>query len=79
MSKARLQKAVGARIRQIRKDKNITQEEFAKSIGKLRPVIQRIEGGSVNPAIYTLREIAALMSVVSTPNLEDFIAIDGKI
>lgn len=58
MSKIKLQKAIGKRIRQIRQDKKITQEDLATSIGKLRPVLQRIEAGAVNPSVYTLREIA---------------------
>ena len=63
MNKAKLQKTVGARIRQIRKDKNLTQEELAISIKKQRPALQRIEAGGVNPSIYTLREIAGGLGV----------------
>lgn len=63
MNKAKLQKTVGVRIREIRLDNNISQEELAVSIKKKRQVIQRIESGSVNPAIYTLREIAGGLGV----------------
>ena len=63
MNKAKLQKTVGALIRQIRKDKNLTQEELAISIKKQRPALQRIEAGGVNPSIYTLREIAGGLGV----------------
>ncbi len=63
MNKTRLQKTVGVRIRQIRQDRNISQEELASSIGKLRQVIQRIEGGHVNPEIYTLRLIAGGLGI----------------
>lgn len=63
MNEGRLKKKIGARIQEVRLEKNITQEDLAKSIGKLRPVIQRIEGGKVNPAIYTLREIAGGLGV----------------
>jgi transcriptional regulator with XRE-family HTH domain len=63
MNKAKLQKIVGARIRQIRLEKNMTQEELAVSVGKQRPAIQRIEGGHINPSIYTLREVAAGLGI----------------
>jgi len=63
INKARIQKNIGLRIRQLRLEKGITQEELSSSIGKLRPVLQRIEGGQVNPSIYTLREIAGGLGV----------------
>jgi transcriptional regulator with XRE-family HTH domain len=58
MDKGKIKKGIGARIKQLRLKKDITQEQLAKSIGKLKPVIQRIEGGTVNPTIYTLKQIA---------------------
>jgi transcriptional regulator with XRE-family HTH domain len=61
---------MGARIRQQRIIKDITQDDLAKSIGKLRPVIQRIEGGGVNPTIYTLREIAGGLDITLDKLLE---------
>lgn len=63
MNEGRIKKKIGLRIQEIRRSKNITQEDLAKSIGKLRPVIQRIEGGRVNPSIYMLREIAGGLGV----------------
>ena len=63
INQKRLQKAVGAKIRQLRQEKDMTQEELASSIGKLRPALQRIEGGHINPSIYTLREIAGGLGI----------------
>lgn len=63
MNKARLQKETGARIRAIRKGKNITLLELATSSGKASQVIQRIETGQVNPEIYTLKEIAGGLGI----------------
>ena len=63
MNKSKLQKAVGARIRQIRQEKDKTQEELAKDIKKKREALQRIESGKVNPSIYTLHEIAGGLGV----------------
>lgn len=58
MSKVSLQKSVGARIRNLRKDQGMTLQEFALASGKARQVIERIEAGRVNPEIYTLKELA---------------------
>ena len=63
MNKIKLQKAMGARIRQIREDKGMTQGEFADRIKKLRPALNRMEAGRVNPSIFTLREIAGGLGV----------------
>lgn len=63
MNEEEIKKKIGSRIQELRKKKGITQEDLANSIGKLRPVIQRIEGGKVNPSIYTLREIAGGVGV----------------
>ena len=63
MNQKKLQKNIGKKICDIRKEKGITRQELAASIDKLRPVIQRIEGGLVNPSIYTLREIAGGLGI----------------
>jgi transcriptional regulator with XRE-family HTH domain len=63
MTQNQLQKKIGMRIREIREGKGITQQELATSIKKLRPVVQRIEGGLVNPSIFTIREIAGGLKV----------------
>jgi putative transcriptional regulator len=63
MTQNQLQKKIGKRIREIREEKGITQQELATSIKKLRPVVQRIEGGLVNPSIFTIREIAGGLKI----------------
>ena len=58
MTKQKPQNKIGLRIREIRLKSGLTQEELAASMGKTRPVIQRLETGQVNPSIFFLREIA---------------------
>jgi putative transcriptional regulator len=67
-SKEKLVEELGARIRQVRKDKNITQVELANSIGKDQQSIQRLESGKINPTYYFLLEVAEGLGV----SIEDF-------
>ena len=46
------------RIEQIRKDKNIRQEEFAKALGVSRQTISSLENGRYNPSILLAYKIA---------------------
>ena len=59
MEKEVLLKALGERIRNIRKEKGITQVTLAHSLGKDQQSIQRLEAGNFNPTYYYLYEIAA--------------------
>jgi len=67
MEKEVLLKKLGERIRDIRKDKGITQVQLAHSIGKDQQSIQRLEAGNINPSYYYLHEIAEGLKV----SLED--------
>ena len=46
------------RIEQIRKEKGIRQEEFAKSMGVSRQTISSLENGRYNPSIILAYKIA---------------------
>ena len=46
------------RIEQIRKEKGILQEEFAKSLGVSRQTISSLENGRYNPSILLAHKIA---------------------
>ncbi len=48
----------GARIREIRNEKGISQKDLAHSIGKDQQSVQRLEAGNINPTYYYLYEIA---------------------
>ena len=59
----KIKKDIGARVKLLRRQQGLTQEELATAIGKFKPVIQRIESGTVNPSIYMLREIAGGLGI----------------
>jgi putative transcriptional regulator len=63
MEKEVLLKKLGERIREIRKEKGITQVQLAHSIGKDQQSIQRLEAGNINPSFYYLVEIAEGLNV----------------
>ena len=46
------------RIEEIRKDRGILQEEFAKSMGVSRQTISSLENGRYNPSILLAHKIA---------------------
>ena len=46
------------RIEQIRKEKGIKQEEFAKMMGVSRQTISSLETGKYNPSIFLAHNIA---------------------
>jgi putative transcriptional regulator len=58
MEKEVLLKNLGERIREIRKEKGMSQAELANTIGKDQQSIQRLEAGNINPSYYYLYEIA---------------------
>lgn len=63
MSKDELLKKLGARVREIRKEKNMSQLQLAHAIGKDQQSIQRLETGGVNPSFFYLYEIATGLNV----------------
>ena len=68
MDKEVLLKKLGARIRDIRKGKGMTQTELAYRLDKDQPSINRLETGKINPSFIYLSEIASGLEV----KLEDF-------
>lgn len=51
------------RIEEIRKEKGIRQEEFAKSMGVSRQTISSLENGRYNPSIILAYKIAQYFSM----------------
>ena len=51
------------RIEEIRKAKNIRQEDFAKALGVSRQTISSLETGRYNPSIYLAYRIAKFFSL----------------
>ena len=54
---------LGKRIRQIRRDKGISQVDLAKSIETAQPNITRLENGTINPTIYFLSEVCTALGI----------------
>ena len=50
-------------IREIRREKNITQKELAQAVGVDLSVISKYESGKINPPIDKLKKIAAVLGV----------------
>lgn len=63
MKKEVLLKQLGEKIREIRKDKGLTQTDLAHKVGKDQQVIHRLEIGDFNPTIYFLYEIAVGLGI----------------
>lgn len=60
----------GEKIKEIRKRKNITQEQLAKKLGVKRSVISKYENGTVNMTLKTMLKIAMELDV----SVDDFIS-----
>ncbi|MCW3071122.1 MAG: hypothetical protein JWO44_1012 [Bacteroidetes bacterium] len=63
MKKEQLLKKLGARIREIRNEKGMTQAQLANEIGKDQQSVQRLEAGNVNPSYYYLFELSKGLKV----------------
>lgn len=73
MEKETLLKNLGARLREIRNEKGISQKDLAHSIGKDQQSVQRLEAGNINPTYYYLCEIADGLDV----SIEMLIKLSG--
>lgn len=62
------QKAVGARVRELRKAKGISQEAFADACGLHRTHMSLLERGRVNVTVNTLHQITNMLGI----RLKDF-------
>lgn len=54
---------IGERLRDIRKQKNLSQGEIEKRTGLLRCYISRVENGHTVPAIETLEKLVRAMEL----------------
>lgn len=54
---------IGNKIKELRIQKGLTQEELADKTGLSTRTIQRIENGDVDPRIYTLNSIAEALNI----------------
>lgn len=49
---------LGKKIKKLRKERNISQEELAHQVGMHYTTLSRIERGESNPPVYTVYKIA---------------------
>lgn len=63
MTKEKLKKLIGLRIKELRTQKGWNQVDLARACGKDRQAIEKLENGKVNPTIYSLLEIANALEV----------------
>lgn len=71
-------KALGSRIRNIRKQKNISQERLAEIVGVCTTHISHIETGNTVPSLGTLVSIANALEVSSDTLLCDSLLKSGE-
>jgi transcriptional regulator with XRE-family HTH domain len=75
MQKEDILKQLGAHIRKLREERNLSQSDLASAIGKDQQSIQRLEAGKINPSFYYLYQIAEGLSV-NVVELTNFLAKD---
>ena len=63
MKQADFQIKLGQQIAKLRKQKMISQVEFAYMLDKEKQNFNRIEKGKTNPTVWTLQQIAKLLEV----------------
>ena len=61
--KQQLQHAIGKRIKQLREDKNIPQQDLAAACNFEKSNMARLEAGKTNPTLYTLKKIAVNLNI----------------
>lgn len=62
-SKEDLQLIIGKRIKQLREDKKVPQQDLAAKCNIEKSNLSRLEAGGTNPTIYTLYKIAQNLDV----------------
>lgn len=58
-----MRRLVGSNVRELRLEKNLTQEQFAELSGLSQQYISGLERGLRNPTVVTLYEIATALNV----------------
>jgi transcriptional regulator with XRE-family HTH domain len=63
-SDSSLLRALGKRVRELRKERGYSQEKLAERAGIHENHVRRIEGGTANPSYVVLVKIAKALGVV---------------
>lgn len=62
-SDANLLRALGKRVRELRKERSYSQEKLAEHAGIHENHVRRIEGGTANPSYLVLMKLAKALGV----------------
>ena len=71
--------AFGARVRQLRFDKGLNQEELADRIGVFRTYMSRIETGAGNPTLDMIHALASALGVTPASLFEEATSSPPKV
>ncbi len=68
-----LQLAIGKRVKKLREERNIPQQDLAAKCNVEKSNLSRLEAGGTNPTLYTLKRIADNLgvSLCDLVNLEE--------
>ena len=69
-----LQKKFGKRLRYLRRDRDITQEQLAELIGRTVNFVGMLERGEASPSFETLEKLAEVLNV----DVAEFFQFDKK-
>ncbi|TYA53054.1 helix-turn-helix domain-containing protein [Formosa maritima] len=71
--KEQLQLAIGKRVKSLREERDIPQQDLAAKCNIEKSNLSRLEAGGTNPTLYTLKRIADNLgiSLCDIVNLED--------
>tara|TARA_R110002073_G_scaffold128123_1_gene273791 strand:+ start:1345 stop:1569 length:225 start_codon:yes stop_codon:yes gene_type:complete len=70
--KDKLQLAIGKRVKMLREERKIPQQDLAAKCNIEKSNLSRLEAGGTNPTIYTLKRIADNLGV----SLCDIVSLD---
>lgn len=63
MREYKINKQLGKRVRRLRKEQKISQEELAEKAGIHRTYMGKIERGESNPPVHTVSKIAKALRI----------------
>jgi putative transcriptional regulator len=74
-NKVQLQQAIGKRIKTLREERKIAQQDLAAKCNIEKSNLSRLESGGTNPTIYTLQKIAVNLNIT----LIDIVSFEVKV
>lgn len=75
MTKEKLQQNIGLRIKQLRMQKEVSQQDLAAQCNFEKSNMSRLEAGMVNPTAHTLLKIAKSLNI-EIKEIFDFSQLD---